>query len=65
MTEDPNNSSKFDPAVQFGHAWEVEVSNDPRGIQNTGFRKRGFATVATTSNLNQFTKYSHLQWSLL
>lgn len=49
----------------LGHVWEVEIRNDPKGIQNTGFGKRAFATVATTSNLNQFTKYSRLQWRLL
>lgn len=49
----------------LGHLWEVEIRNNPKGMQTTGFGKRAFASVATSSNLNQFTKYSRLQWRLL
>lgn len=49
----------------LGAVWEIETRNDPQGLQRSGFGKRDFASVATTSNLNQFTKYSRLQWRLL
>ena len=49
----------------LGYVWEVETRNDPKGMQNSGLGKRAFGHVATTSNLNQFTKYSRLQWRLL
>jgi len=50
---------------QLGLVWEVAVQNDPRGLQRSGFGKREFARVMTTSNLDQFTRYSRLQWHLL
>ncbi|MEP6787531.1 MAG: hypothetical protein ABJB40_03810 [Acidobacteriota bacterium] len=40
--------------------WEVETRNDTQGFERAGVR-----AVASTSNLNQFTKYSRLQWQLL
>lgn len=51
--------------ASLGHVWEVESRNEAQGIQRVGFGRSGFGTVAATSNLNQFTKYSRLQWHLL
>ena len=49
----------------LGDVWEVESRKDSQGLLRVGFGKREFGTVASTSNLNQFTKYSRLQWHLL
>ncbi len=51
--------------VALGQVWEVEFRKDPKGVQRSGFAKREFGTVSSTSNLRQFTKYSRLQWHLL
>ena len=45
--------------------WEIESRREPTGLQRSGFAKRNFGSVASTSNLRQFTKYSRLQWHLL
>lgn len=50
---------------ELGIVWEIESRKDSKGLQKIGFGKRGFGTVATTNNLNQFTKYSRLQWHLI
>jgi hypothetical protein len=49
----------------LGIVWEVESRKDSKGLQRVGFGKTEFGAVATTNNLNQFTKYSRLQWHLL
>ena len=49
----------------LGQVWEVESRKDSRGLQRSGFGKVEFGAVASTNNLNQFTKYSRLQWHLL
>lgn len=49
----------------LGLVWEVAVQNDLRSVQRSGFGKQEFASVATTSNLDQFTRFSRLQWHLL
>jgi len=49
----------------LAHVWDVEIRSDPKGMQTVGLGKRAFATVAVSTNLNQFTKYSRLQWRLL
>ena len=49
----------------LGAVWEVETRKDAKGHQRSSFGKAGFGAVASTSNLNQFTKYSRLQWHLL
>lgn len=49
----------------LGLVWEVESRSDPQGIRHSGFGRRGFGNVKTTSNLNQFTKFSRLQWLLI
>ncbi len=45
--------------------WEVDARRDPKGRQRAGFGKVEFGSVASTSNVRQFTKYSRLQWQLL
>jgi hypothetical protein len=45
--------------------WELEARRDSKGLQPMGFGKAKFGAVASSSNLNQFTKYSRLQWHLL
>lgn len=49
----------------LGHVWEIESRKDAQGLQRSGFGKKEFGSVASTSNLRQFTKYSRLQWHLL
>lgn len=49
----------------LGPVWEIEDRNDPKGLRRTGFGRKEFGSVATTSNLGQFTKFSRLQWYLL
>lgn len=49
----------------LGSVWEVEARKDPQGLQRAGFGKVEFGSVASTSNLRQFTKYSRLQWHIL
>jgi hypothetical protein len=45
----------------LGNVWEIEMRRDPKGLQHTGFGKREFGSVTSTSNLGQFTKFSRLQ----
>lgn len=49
----------------IGSVWEVDARRDPQGLQRAGFGKIGFGSVASSSNVRQFTKYSRLQWQLL
>ncbi len=44
--------------------WELESRKDHKGLLGFGIGKREFGSVATSSNINQFTKYSRLQWHL-
>lgn len=56
----------YGPAREaLGHVWEIESRNDPKGLLHIGFGKHEFGSVASTSNLAQFTKYSRLQWHLI
>ncbi len=48
----------------LGHVWEIERRSEPQGMRRVGLGKTGLQKVETTSNLNQFTKYSRLQWLL-
>lgn len=41
--------------------WDVETKNDSQGIKRAGIGRFGLGRVTSTSNLNQFTKYSRLQ----
>ena len=54
-------------AVRYllGLVWEIESRKDSKGLVQTGFGKREFGAVSSTNNLNQFTKFSRLQWHLL
>lgn len=45
--------------------WEIESRKDSAGLRRAGFGKVEFGSTASTSNLNQLTKYSRLQWHLL
>ncbi len=45
--------------------WEIDKQKDFKGLTRTGIGQSGFANVARTSNLTQFTKYSRLQRHLI
>jgi len=45
--------------------WNVESRKDSAGLRRAGFGKVEFGSTASTSNLNQVTKYSRFQWHLL
>jgi len=45
--------------------WDIEHGIDFQGLRRTGMLRSGFASVARTSNLEQFSKYSRLQRKLL
>lgn len=45
----------------LGHVWEVESRRDVKAVQRAGLGSFGFASVSSTSNLSQFTRYSRLQ----
>lgn len=49
----------------LNNVWEIESRKDSKGLQRSGFGKVEFGTVASTNNLDQFTKFSRLQWHLL
>ena len=49
----------------LGSVWELDREKDFQGLTKTGIGRSGFANVARTSNLTQFTKYSRLQRELL
>ncbi len=44
--------------------WEVEELNETKGMKRKSFGSYNRINVTSTSNLNQFTKYSRLQWLL-
>ena len=41
--------------------WDIESRKDPTGPQKVGFGKREFGVVHSTSNVEQFTRFSRLQ----
>jgi hypothetical protein len=49
----------------LSEVWDVERRTDFEGMKRTGVWKSGFSSVARTSNLEQFNKYSRLQRILL
>jgi len=51
------------PALDL--VWEIDSHKGSKGVRRGGFGKVEINSEATTSNLNQFTKYSRLQWHLL
>jgi hypothetical protein len=48
----------------IGCVWEIDTRRSPTGLQRSGFARRQFGSVTSTSNLDQFTKYSRLQQHL-
>lgn len=57
-----DNYAVIRPAL--GQIWEIETRKDPKGLMRSGFGKREFGNVSSTSNLNQFTKYSRMLWHI-
>ncbi|MDQ3129259.1 MAG: hypothetical protein M3Q99_00675 [Acidobacteriota bacterium] len=49
----------------LGCVWEIEHRKDSQGLKRHSFGKFDFSNLATSSNLQQFTKYSRLQWQIL
>lgn len=49
----------------LGEVWEVEQRKDSQGLTRQRFGKFDLSNVSTSNNLQQFTKYSRLQWHLL
>lgn len=49
----------------LGEVWEVEQRKDPQGLKRQSFGKFDFSNIASSSNENQFMKYSRLQWHIL
>ncbi len=49
----------------LGNIWEIEQRKDSAGLKRHSFGKFDFSNVASSNNLQQFTKYSRLQWQLL
>lgn len=60
VVEDYNHARRILDGV-----WPVEVRTDVLGERKIGIRKSGFARAATTSNLEQFNRFSRLQWHVL
>jgi hypothetical protein len=55
------------PAVRqaLGQVWETEETKDSKGLKGNAFGSFQLENVTTISNLQQFTKYSRLQFQLL
>lgn len=49
----------------LGNVWEIEQRKDSNGLKRHSFGKFDFSNVASSNNLQQFTKYSRLQWQIL
>ena len=49
----------------LGEVWEIEQRKDSHGLTRQRFGKFDLSSVSTSSNLQQFTKYSRLQWHIL
>lgn len=45
--------------------WEQQRRNESHGLQRSGFGRKELKSVAVKDNLEQFTKFSRLQWHLL
>jgi hypothetical protein len=41
--------------------WDIESRRSGTGLQRTGFARRDYGSVTSSSNLDQFTRYSRLQ----
>lgn len=49
----------------LGYVWENEQRKESQGLKRRSFSKFDLSSVTTSSNLQQFTKYSRLQRQLL
>ncbi len=49
----------------IGDIWEVEQRKDSQGLTRQRFGKFDLSNVSSSNNLQQFTKYSRLQWHIL
>lgn len=49
----------------LGNVWELESRKDSLGLKRHSFGKFDFSNVSSSNNLQQFTKYSRLQWQIL
>jgi hypothetical protein len=49
----------------LGEIWEIEQRRDSQGLTRQRFGKFDLSSVSSSSNLQQFTKYSRLHWQLL
>jgi hypothetical protein len=49
----------------LGEIWEIEERRDSQGLTRQRFGKFDLSSVSSSNNLQQFTKYSRLQWHLL
>jgi hypothetical protein len=49
----------------LGEVWEVEQRRDSQGLSRQRFGKFDLSSVSSSNNLQQFNKYSRLQWHLL
>ena len=45
----------------LGDIWEVDIKRSPTGLQRSAFARRDYGSVTSSSNLDQFTRYSRLQ----
>jgi hypothetical protein len=49
----------------LGEVWEVEQRKDSQGLSRQRFGRFDLSSVSSSNNLQQFTKYSRMQWHLL
>lgn len=49
----------------LSQVWDPEEKTDSKGVQRKGFGKINKEQIVQSDNLEQFTKYSRLQWHLL
>jgi hypothetical protein len=49
----------------LGEIWEVEQRKDSKGLTRQRFGKFDLSNISSSNNLQQFTKYSRLQWQIL
>jgi hypothetical protein len=49
----------------LGEIWEIEERRDSQGLTRQRFGKFDLSSVSSSNNLQQFTKYSRLQWHIL
>jgi hypothetical protein len=55
------------PAVRsvLGNVWEIEQRKDSKGLTRQRFGKFDLSNISSSNNVQQFTKYSRLQWHIL